>query len=106
MPNAKKRRIDAVRYQFNLFGCADYIMNVDGKDYVYKTVIIREAKKVVGLTQPLYSLYRDLNKTCSTKDIHGVIAVCVEDFNAEGHLCCIQINAEEGKSSLFVEDEI
>lgn len=106
MPNLKKRRAGAVKYQFNLYGFADYIMKVDNKEYVYKTVLVREAKRVVGLTQPLYSLYRDLNKAAGTKDIHGVCAVCVNDFNMEGHLCSVKVFAEEGKSSLFMEDEI
>lgn len=106
MSQTRKRRKDAVSYQFDLFGCADYLMKVDGKVYAYESVIVREARKVAGYAQPTYSLYRDLHKSACAKDIHGVRAICIEDFNKEGHLCSVRMFAEEGKNALTMEEEL
>jgi len=106
MSKERKRRKDAVGYQFDLYGCADYLMKIDGKVYAYESVIVREARKVAGYTQPVYSLYRDLHKSASGKDIHGVRAICIEEFNKEGHLCSVNMYAKEGKNALLMEDEL
>jgi hypothetical protein len=106
MSQIRKRRKDAVSYQFDLYGCSDYLMKVDGKVYAYESVIVREARKVAGYTQPTYSLYRDLHKSASSKEIHGVRAICLEDFNAEEHLCTVHMYTDEGKNALLMTDEI
>ncbi len=106
MNNQRKRRKDAVKYEFDLYGCKDYFIKVDGKTYVYESVVVREARKVAGYTQPVYSLYRDLHKSASGKDIHGVRAICLSDFNAEVHLCSVNMYADEGKNVLHMTDEL
>lgn len=106
MPKERKRRKDAVSYQFDLFGCTDYLMKVDGKIYAYESVIVREARKIAGYTQPVYSLYRDLHKSACGKEIHGVRAICLEDFNAESHLCKVNMYTEKGKNALLMNDEL
>lgn len=108
MSNQRKRRKDAVKYEFDLYGCKDYFIKVAGKTYVYESVVVREAKKVFGnkYTQPIYSLYRDLQRTASAKDIYGLRAVCLEDFNSEGHLCSIRMFEEEGHSVMMFEEEL
>lgn len=106
MSQIRKRRKDAVGYHFDLYGCGDYLMEVDGKVYVYESVIVREARKVAGYTQPVYSLYRDLHKSASSKDIHGVRAICLDDFNAEVHLCTVNMYVDEGKNVLSMTDEL
>ena len=106
MSKQRKRRRDAVEYHFDLYGCSDYLMKVDGKTYAYESVIVREARKVAGYTQPVYSLYRDLHKSASGKDIHGVRAICLDDFNAEVHLCSVSMYADEGKNVLHMTDEL
>lgn len=102
----KKRRKDAVSYTFQFFGCKDVMMSIDGKTYVYEPVLMRLAKTVANYTQPTYSLYRDLHKAASARDIHGVRAVCIEDFNDENFLCKINVSEAEGANALFIEDSL
>ena len=102
----KKRRRDAVRYSFQFFGCKDVIMDIDGKRYVYEPVLMRLAKTVSNYTQPTYSLYRDLHKAESARDIHGVRAICVEDFNKENFLCKVTVSVGKGKNALFIEENL
>ena len=102
----RKRRADAVEYTFNFYGCKDVIMTVNKKVYVYEPVLMNMAKRISGYTQPVYSLYRDLHKSKSGIDIHGVRAICVDDFNEEGFLCKIKVSTAEGTNALFMEDDI
>ena len=96
MPKERKRRKDAVSYKFKLYGlatCTIYLKDRE-KVYIYEAVIMREARKVAGHTQALFSLYRDLHKTASATTIYGMRAICFEDFNAENHLCELEIHQE------------
>lgn len=102
----KKRRKGSLSCEFKFFGCKDVMMNIDGKVYVYEPVLMRLAKTVSNYTQPTYSLYRDLHKAVSARDIHGVRAICVEDFNSENFLCKISISEAEGTNALFIEDSL
>lgn len=102
----KKRRKDAVSYTFMFFGCKDVMMNVDGKVYVYEPVLMRLAKTVSNYGQPTFSLYRDLHRAVSARDIHGVRAICVEDFNKENFLCKISISEAEGANVLYMEESL
>ena len=102
----KKRRKDAVGYMFKFFGCKDVVMNIDGKVYVYEPVLMRLAKTVANYTQPTYSLYRDLHRAQSARDIHGVRAICVEDFNNENFLCKISVSEAKGLNVLCIEDSL
>lgn len=107
MGKTRKRRTDAVQWTFHFYGCADYVMKVKGKSYVYDTVLSRLAKQVAGEnTAPVFSLYRELHRTACAMDIHGVRAICIEDFNAEGRNCTINVFTEEGKNCLMFEEEI
>lgn len=99
MSKERKRRKDAVGYKFKLYGLATCTIHLSDKDrkaknYIYEAVIMREAKKVAGHTQALYSLYRDLHKTESATTIFGMRAICFDDFNAENHLCKLEIHQE------------
>lgn len=100
----KKRRKDAVSYTFKFFGCKGVIMSIDGKVYVYEPVLMHLAKTVSNYAQPTFSLYRDLHRAVSARDIYGVRAICVEDFNNENFLCKISISEAEGTNALFIED--
>lgn len=102
----KKRRKDAVSYTFRFFGCKDVMMNIDGKVYVYEPVLMRLAKTVSNYAQPTFSLYRDLHRAVSARDIRGIRAICVEDFNNENFLCKISISETEGTNALFIEDSL
>ncbi len=96
MSQTRKRRKDAVGYKFKLYGlatCTIYFSD-SKKVYIYEAVLTREAKKVAGHTQALYSLYRDLHKTASATTIYGMRAICFDDFNAENHLCRLEIHQE------------
>jgi len=96
MSQIRKRRKDAVSYKFKLYGlatCTIYLKDRE-KVYIYEAVIMREAKKVAGRTQALFSLYRDMHKTASATTIYGMRAICFEDFNAENHLCKLEIHQE------------
>lgn len=106
MLKARKRRANAVGYQYNLYGCADYLFKSEGKTYIYEPVLMREAKKLAGKSQALFSLYRDLHKSTSCKIIYGVRAVCADDFNHENFLCKIKVSAEAGTNALFMEDNL
>ena len=100
----RKRRKDAVGYKFKLYGLATCLIKVEKKYYVYETVITREAMKVAGHTQALYSLYRDLHRTESAKTIFGIRAICFDDFNAENHLCKLEIHQEGLSEDSLVEE--
>ena len=102
----RKRRNDAKGYEFNLFDCEGLIINDGGKAYVYETVLIRKAKEITGYEQPVYSLYRDLHKAKSAKNIYGVRAICIDDFNKENFCCKVSVSTKKGKSSLFVHDTL
>jgi hypothetical protein len=96
MLKERKRRRDAVGYKFKLYGlatCTIYLRDRE-KSYIYEAVIMREARKVAGHTQALFSLYRDLHKTASATTIYGMRAICFEDFNTENHLCKLEIHQE------------
>ena len=106
MSQTRKRRKDAVGYKFKLYGlatCTIYFSDRK-KIYIYEAVIMREAKKVAGHTQALYSLYRDLHKTASALTIYGMRAICFEDFNAENHLCKLEIHQEGLSEDSSVEE--
>ena len=97
MSKERKRRKDAVGYKFKLYGlatCIIYFSDEPKKVYIYEAVVMREAKKVAGHSQALYSLYRDLHKTTSATTIYGMRAICFDDFNAENHLCKLEIHQE------------
>lgn len=102
----KKRRKDAVSYTFQFFDCKDVMMSIDGKIYVYEPVLMRLAKTVSDYAQPTFSLYRDLHKAQSARDIHGVRAICVEDFNKENFLCKVQVYKSPGKNALMLEENM
>lgn len=104
MNKQRKRRKDAVGYKFKLYGLATCLIKVEKKYYVYETVITREAMKVAGHTQALYSLYRDLHRTTSAKTIFGMRAICFEDFNTENHLCKLEIHQEGLSENSLVEE--
>ena len=106
MGNTRKRRAGAKEYVFNYYGCKDVIIKEGKKIYVYETILIEKAKKLLGYTQPVYSLYRDLHKSSSAKLIYGIRAICAEDFNNEGFLCKVNVNTAEGTDGLFMEDEL
>lgn len=96
MSKERKRRKDAVGYKFKLYGlaaCTIYLKDRE-KVYIYEAVIMREAKKVAGHTQALYSLYRDLHRTESATTIYGMRAICIDDYNYEDHLCKLEIHQE------------
>jgi hypothetical protein len=106
MNKQRKRRRDAVGYKFKLYGlaaCTIYVSD-GGKSYIYEAVIMREAKKVAGHTQALYSLYRDLHKTASATVLFGMRAICFDDFNAENHLCRLEIHQEGLSEDSSVEE--
>lgn len=106
MSKERKRRKDAVGYKFKLYGlatCTIYFSDRK-KVYIYEAVIMREAKKVAGHTQALYSLYRDLHKTASATTIYGMRAICFDDFNAENHLCKLEIHQEGLSEDSSVEE--
>lgn len=103
MTKERKRRRDAVGYKFKLFGCAAYLIKLDGKYYMYEAVIMREAKKAAGRSQALFSLYRDIHKAQSSTIIYGMRAICFDDFNNECHLCELEIHAEGFDTSNYVE---
>ena len=106
MSKERKRRKDAVGYKFKLYGlatCTIYFSDPK-KVYIYEAVIMREAKKVAGHTQALYSLYRDLHKTASATTIFGMRAICFDDFNAENHLCRLEIHQEGLSEDSSVEE--
>lgn len=100
MLNERKRREGAVAYTFDFYGCAPLIQMIDGKTYVYEAVLTKLAKNISGYTQPTYSLYRDLHRAESARDIRGMRAVCIEDFNAENFLCKINLHVEKGKDKV------
>lgn len=106
MNRQRKRRRDAVGYKFKLYGLATCTICVSDpkKVYIYEAVITREAKRVAGHTQALYSLYRDLHRTTSAKTIFGMRAICFEDFNAENHLCKLEIHQEGLSEDSSVEE--
>lgn len=104
MSNARKRRKDAVGYKFKLFGCATYLIKMEEKYYIYEAVIMREAKKAAGHTQALYSLYRDLHRSNSGLTVFGMRAICFDKFNAENHLCKLEIHAEGLSEDSCVEE--
>lgn len=106
MSKERKRRKDAVGYKFKLYGLATCTIYVKDREkvYIYEAVIMREAKKVAGHTQALYSLYRDLHKTASATTIYGMRAICFEDFNAENHLCRLEIHQEGLSEDSSVEE--
>ena len=96
MSKERKRRKDAVGYKFKLYGlatCTIYLSDPK-KVYIYEAVIMREAKKVAGHAQALYSLYRDLHRTESAMTIYGMRAICIDDYNHEDHLCKLEIHQE------------
>ena len=106
MSKERKRRKDAVGYKFKLYGlatCTIYLGDPK-KVYIYEAVIMREAKKVAGHSQALYSLYRDLHKTTSATTIFGMRAICFENFNAENHLCKLEIHQEGLSEDSTVEE--
>jgi hypothetical protein len=106
MSKERKRRKDAVGYKFKLYGlaaCTIYLGSPK-KVYIYEAVIMREAKKVAGHSQALYSLYRDLHKTTSATTIFGMRAICFENFNAENHLCKLEIHQEGLSEDSTVEE--
>lgn len=107
MSQTRKRRKDAVGYKFKLYGLATstiYFSDEPKRVYIYEAVIMREAKKVAGHTQALYSLYRDLHKTASATTIYGMRAICFDDFNAENHLCRLEIHQEGLSEDSSVEE--
>ena len=107
MTKERKRRKDAVGYKFKLYGlaaCTIYISDRE-KIYIYEAVIMREAKKVAGRSQALFSLYRDVHKSHSATTIYGMRAICADDFNAENHLCKLEIH-QEGLSEDSTVEEI
>ena len=104
----RKRRVDAVSYTFHFYGCKDLIVKQEaGKTYVYAAVLLKRAKRLTnGYSQAVSSLYRDLRRAVSSKDIYGIRAICIEDFNRE-HLCCsVKVFEENGKDALMFTDEI
>ena len=105
MDKTRKRRRDAVRYDFYFFDCPDCLIKQGKKTYVYEAVIVRLAKKLVNYAQPVYSLYRDLHRCGSFKYIYGMRAICLEDFNAENMCCTVHVSAEPGKDVLMLEDD-
>lgn len=103
---SRKRRSDAKRYEFHLFNCGGLFIQENKKVYMYEAVLIRKAKEITGYEQPVFSLYRDLHKAKSVKDIYGMRAICLEDFNNEGFCCKVFVDTAPGKSALFVRDEL
>lgn len=106
MVKERKRRKDAVGYKFKLYGlatCTIYLSDPK-KIYIYEAVIMREAKKVAGRTQALFSLYRDIHKSQSATTIFGMRAICADDFNAENHLCKLEIHQEGLSEDSTVEE--
>jgi hypothetical protein len=106
MTKERKRRKDAVGYKFKLYGlatCTIYLSDRQ-KIYIYEAVIMREAKKVAGRTQALFSLYRDIHKSQSATTIYGMRAICIDDFNAENHLCKLEIHQEGFDTDSCVEE--
>lgn len=106
MNRQRKRRRDAVGYKFKLYGlaaCTIYLKDRK-KIYVYEAVITREAKKVAGRTQALFSLYRDLHRTESAVTIYGMRAISIDDYNAEDHLCKLEIHQEGLSEDSSVEE--
>lgn len=106
MSKERKRRKDAVGYKFKLYGLATCTIYVSDREkcYLYEAVIMREAKKAAGHTQALYSLYRDLHRSVSATTIYGMRAICFEDFNAENHLCKLEIHQEGLSEDNTVEE--
>lgn len=94
MAKMRKHRTDGVAYKFRLFGCATYLIKIEGKYYIYEAVLMREAKKASAYTQALYSLYRDIHRTASAMEVFGLRAICFDDFNKEGHLVSLEVHAE------------
>lgn len=94
MSKMRKHRADGVSYKFRLFGCATYLIKLEGKFYIYEAVLMREAKKASAYTQALYSLYRDIHKTASARVVFGLRAICFDDFNKEGHLVNLEVHPE------------
>lgn len=105
MPKERKRRKDAVQYEFDLYNCKDYLIKDGNKTYVFQSVIAREATKLCGKTRPVSSLYRDLHRAKSAKEIYGVRAICLEDFNNEGLLCTVHMYPEKGEGVLKFYEE-
>jgi hypothetical protein len=110
MTKERKRRKDAVGYKFKLYGLATCTIHLSDKDmraknYIYEAVIMREAKKVTGRSQALFSLYRDIHKSQSATTVFGMRAICADDFNAENHLCKLEIH-QEGLSEDSTVEEI
>ena len=103
---SRKRRSDAKKYEFHLCNCEGLVIHENKKVYMFETVLIRKAKEITGYEQPVFSLYRDLHKAKSTKDIYGMRAVCIEDFNSEDFCCKVYVSTAPGKSALFVHDEM
>lgn len=106
MSKERKRRKDAVGYKFKLYGldACTFCIKERKKVCIYEAVIMREAKKVAGHTQALYSLYRDLHKTASAITVYGMRAICFDDFNAENHLCKLEIHQEGLSENSSVEE--
>lgn len=103
---SRKRRSDAKKYEFHLYNCEGLVILENKKVYMYEAVLIRKAKEITGYEQPVYSLYRDLHKAKSVKDIYGMRAICLEDFNHEDFCCKVFADTAPGKSALMVLDEI
>ena len=106
MSRIRKLRVDAILYEFHLYNCAKYLIEVDGKIYAYEAVILKLAKQISGYTQPVYSLYRDLNRTEHSREIYGMRAICISDYNSEGNGCKVFMYKEAGKNMLSMEDSI
>lgn len=98
---SRKRRADATEYLFKFYNCATVEINVSGKPYLFLPVVMAKAKALAPYEQALFSLYRDLSKSASVKTIYGIKAVCLDDFNAEGHCCKVQIFLGDGKDELI-----
>lgn len=103
---SRKRRSDAKKYEFHLFNCEGLVILENKKVYMFEAVLIRKAKEITGYEQPVFSLYRDLHKAKSVKDIYGMRAICLEDFNHEDFCCKVFVNTVPGKSALMILDEI
>lgn len=101
MSKQRKRRAGAVSYHFKLYGCGDYLFEVDGKTYAYEALIMKRAKQISGYEQPVFSLYRDLHNCVSAREVRGLRAICIEDFNAEGKCCRIEMLRSKGIDAIL-----
>lgn len=101
----RKRRVDAVAFTFHMYNCKDVIINLDDKDYIYEPVLIRKAKEIVPQGPAIWGLYRDLHKAESVREIYGIRAVCVDDFNKENMLCKVEIHKGAGTGLVTVVED-